>query len=106
MPNILIHGDILDSGNRRSKMQVILPDEQIHQIQTLLSNLIQKEIEQQLVQNGLNNLYLNKKQAGNYLGISNNTLDSWIQMGLPSIKIGKTVRFNKQVIDSWLLSQN
>ena len=27
-------------------MQVILPDEQIHQIQLLLSNLIQKEIEQ------------------------------------------------------------
>ncbi len=102
----MIHGDILDSGNRRSKIQVILPDEQIHQIQTLLSNLIQKEIEQQLVQNGLNNLYLNKKQACNYLGISNNTLDSWIQQGLPSIKIGKTVRFNKQAIDSWLLSQN
>lgn len=106
MPNILIHGDILDSGNRRSKMQVILPDEQIHQIQTLLSSLIQKEIEQQLVQNGLNNLYLNKKQACNYLGISNNTLDAWIQKGLPAIKIGKTVRFNKQAIDSWLLSQN
>ncbi|CDO17808.1 Uncharacterized protein BN963_SGAL_01001 [Streptococcus gallolyticus] len=87
-------------------MQVILPDEQIHQIQILLSNLIQKEIEQQLVQNGLNNLYINKKQACNYLGISNNTLDSWIQKGLPSIKIGKTVRFNKQAIDSWLLSQN
>ncbi|HFR3621003.1 TPA: hypothetical protein ACHVDQ_000378 [Streptococcus suis] len=49
-------------------MQVILPDEQIHQIQTLLSNLIQKEIEQQLAQNGLNNLYLNKKQA----------IDSWL----------------------------
>ncbi len=29
-------------------MQVILPDEQIHQIQLLLSNLIQKEIEQQI----------------------------------------------------------
>ena len=28
-------------------MQVILPDEQIHQIQLLLSKLIQKEIEQQ-----------------------------------------------------------
>ena len=29
-------------------MQVILPDEQIHQIQLLLSNLIQKEIEQNM----------------------------------------------------------
>ena len=65
-------------------MQVILPDEQIHQIQLLLSNLIQKEIEQQLEQSSLNSPYLNKQQACDYLGISNNTLDSWIQKGLPS----------------------
>lgn len=52
------------------------------------------------------NSYLNKKQACEYLGISNNTLDSWIKQGLPSIKIGKTVRFNKQSIDAWLLAQN
>ena len=87
-------------------MQVILPDEQIHQIQLLLSNLIQKEIEQQLEQSSLNSPYLNKQQACDYLGISNNTLDSWIQRGLPSIKIGKTIRFHKDAIDRWLNSNN
>ncbi|HFZ6205556.1 helix-turn-helix domain-containing protein [Streptococcus salivarius] len=87
-------------------MQVILPDEQIHQIQLLISTLIKKEIENQLSNYGIDNPYLNKKQTCKYLGISNNTLDSWIQQGLPSIRIGKTVRFNKQAIDSWLLSQN
>ncbi|MCW0997163.1 helix-turn-helix domain-containing protein [Streptococcus anginosus] len=87
-------------------MQVILPDEQIHQIQLLLSNLIQKEIKHQLEQNGLNCPYLNKQQTCDYLGISNNTLDSWIQRGLPSIKIGKTIRFHKDTIDSWLNSNN
>ena len=76
-------------------MQVILPDEQIHQIQLLLSNLIQKEIEQQLEQSSLNSPYLNKQQACDYLGISNNTLDSWIQKGLPSIKIGKTIQIGR-----------
>ena len=85
-------------------MQVILPDEQIHQIQLLLSNLIQKEIEQQLEQSSLNSPYLNKQQACDYLGISNNTLDSWIQKGLPSIKIGKTIRFHVDAIDRWLNS--
>ena len=85
-------------------MQVILPDEQIHQIQLLLSNLIQKEIEQQLEQSSLNSPYLNKQQACNYLGISNNTLDSWIQKGLPSIKIEKTIRFHIDAIDRWLNS--
>lgn len=87
-------------------MQVILPDEQIHQIQLLLSNLIQKEIEQQIEKNPLSCPYLNKQQTCDYLGISNNTLDSWIQKGLPSIKIGKTIRFHKDAIDRWLNSNN
>ena len=87
-------------------MQVILPDEQIHQIQLLLSNLIQKEIKQQLEKNSLSCPYLNKQQTCDYLGISNNTLDSWIQKGLPSIKIGKTIRFHKESIDRWLNSNN
>lgn len=87
-------------------MQVILPDEQIHQIQLLLSKLIQKEIEQQLKQSGLNSPYLNKQQACNYLGISNNTLDAWIQKGLPAIKIRKTIRFHKDSIDRWLTPRN
>ena len=87
-------------------MQVIIPDEQIHQIQLLLSNLIQKEIEQQIEKNILSCPYLNKQQTCDYLGISNNTLDSWIQRGLPSIKIGKTIRFHKDSIDRWLNSNN
>jgi excisionase family DNA binding protein len=87
-------------------MQVILPDEQIKQIQILISSLITSEIEKQIHHRNIGNSYLNKKQACEYLGISNNTLDEWIRKGLPSIKIGKTVRFNKQAIDSWLLSQN
>jgi len=57
-------------------MQVILPDEQIHQIQLLLSNLIKKEIREQLDKSGIDSPYLNKKQTCDYLGISNNTLDS------------------------------
>ena len=77
-------------------MQVILPDEQIHQIQLLLSNLIQKEIKQQLEKNPLSCPYFNKQQ----------TFDSWIQKGLPSIKIGKTIRFHKDSIDCWLNGNN
>lgn len=83
-------------------MQVILPDEQVHQIQLLISELIQKEIKNRLENGNIGSPFLNKKQACDYLGISNNTLDSWIQKGLPSIKIGKTVRFNKTEINRWL----
>ena len=87
-------------------MQVILPDEQVHQIQLLISELIQKEIKNRLENSNIGSPFLNKKQACDYLGISNNTLDSWIQRGLPSIKIGKTIRFHKDAIDRWLNSNN
>ena len=87
-------------------MQVILPDEQVKQIQLLLAELITKEIEKKLHHSNLESPFLNKQQACHYLGISNNALDSWIKKGLPTIKIGKTIRFNKEAINSWLYSQN
>ena len=83
-------------------MQVILPDEQVHQIQRLIARLIHQEIENQLTNRNLDSPYLNKKQTCEYLGISNNTLDNWIQKGLPTIRINKTVRFNKNEINCWL----
>lgn len=86
-------------------MKVILPDEQIHQIQLLISNLIKQEIENRLNNSNLSSPYLNKQQACKYLGISNNTLDSWIRKGLPVIRIGKTVRFDKSEISRWLQNQ-
>ena len=43
-------------------MQVILPDEQIKQIQILISSLITSEIEKQIHHRNIGNSYLNKKQ--------------------------------------------
>lgn len=85
-------------------MQVILPDEQVKEIQLLVSNVIKSEIQQFKTDIGLDKPYLNKLQTCQYLGISNNTLDSWIKLGLPVIKIGKTIRFDKNAINSWLQS--
>ena len=86
-------------------MQVILPDEQIHQIQLLISDLIKQEINNRLNSSNLESPFLNKQQACNYLGISNNTLDSWIKKGLPVIRIEKTVRFDKSEINRWMQKQ-
>lgn len=87
------------------QMQVILPDEQVRQIQLLLAELIKKEIENRLNNSNLDSPFLNKQQACHYLGISNNTLDSWIKKGLPHIKVGKTIRFDKAEINRWLQNQ-
>lgn len=86
-------------------MQVILPDEQIHQIQNLIVDLIKQEIEHKLNNSNLDSPFLNKQQACDYLRISNNTLDTWIKKGLPVIKIGKSVRFNKTELNRWLQNQ-
>lgn len=88
------------------QISVILSEEQTSQIQQLLSNLIQEEIQNRLNRANLSSPYLNKKQACNYLGISNNTLDSWIKQGLPTIKIGKTIRFHANELDNWLHTQH
>ncbi|HEO7026298.1 TPA: helix-turn-helix domain-containing protein, partial [Streptococcus agalactiae] len=78
--------------------------EQVKEIQLLVSNVIKSEIQQFKTDIGLEKPYLNKLQTCQYLGISNNTLDSWIKLGLPVIKIGKTIRFDKNAINSWLQS--
>ena len=86
-------------------MQVILADEQIHQIQHLIADLIKQEIENRLDNSNIDSPFLNKQQTCNYLGISNNTLDNWIKKGLPSIRVGKTVRFDKTEVNRWLQTQ-
>ena len=86
-------------------MQVILPDEQIHQIQLLISDLIKQEIENRLNNSNLESPFLNKQQTCDYLGISNNTLDTWINKGLPIIRVGKTVRFDRFELTKWMHKQ-
>ena len=86
-------------------MQVILPDEQIHQLQLLISRLIENEIKNKLDSKNIESPFLNKQQACKYQGIANNTLDSWIKKGLPVIRVGKTVRFDRAELNQWLQNQ-
>lgn len=90
---------------KKVNMHVILPEEQVHQIQLLIADLIKQEVENRLDNSNLSSPFLNKQQACDYLGISNNTLDSWIKQGLPVIRVGKTVRFDKSEINRWLHNQ-
>lgn len=83
-------------------MQIILSQEQIQDIQMIIANLIRQEIVNRLNKSGIRSPYLNKKQACEYLAISNNTLDSWIKKGLPVIRVGKTVRFKTDDLNYWL----
>jgi excisionase family DNA binding protein len=83
-------------------MQVMLAKEQTQEIQHMIGELITEEIKNVREVSGADSPFLNKKQTCRYLGISNNTLDLWISMGLPYIKIGKSIRFSKESVNQWM----
>lgn len=83
-------------------MLVQLPEEQTQEIQQMIATLIKDEIHHFKEDIGSDSPFLNKKQTCNYLGVSNNTLDIWIAMGLPYIRIGKSIRFSKESINQWM----
>ena len=83
-------------------MLVQLPEEQTQEIQQMIATLIKSEIHHFKEDIGADSTCLNKKQTCNYLGISNDTLDIWIAMGLPYIRIGTSISFNKKSINQWM----
>ena len=68
----------------------------------MIATLIKDEIHHFKEDMGLDTPFLNKKQTCHYLGISHNTLDIWIAMGLPYIRVGKSIRFSKESINQWM----
>ncbi|WP_242259035.1 helix-turn-helix domain-containing protein [Streptococcus thoraltensis] len=76
----------------------LLP-EQEEQIRKQIQEILISELEKL---SNTTTCYMNKKQTCTYLNISNNTLDNWIQQGLPVIRIGNSVRFDRKTIDKWL----
>jgi len=76
-------------------MLVQLPDEQTQEIQQMIATLLKDEIHHFKEEIGADSPFLNKKQTCNYLGVSN-------AMGLPYIRIGKSIRFNKESINQWM----
>lgn len=72
--------------------------------QELVNNIL-NEVKSTLTQLTINNRYMNKQQTCAYLKISNNTLDKWIEYGLPFILVRSTRRFDRVAIDKWLNSR-
>ncbi|MCC4435861.1 excisionase family DNA-binding protein [Limosilactobacillus reuteri] len=51
-------------------------------------------------------LYLSKKQACEYLGITNRTFDEWLETGnIPYKHIGKVYRFNRNDLDKFMATK-
>lgn len=85
-------------------VSISLSDEQLNELQTTVYLHIKKEIEHARKDCNLEKVYMTKKETCTYLHVANNTLDKFIEAGLPKIMLAGVTRFNKQAIDQWLAS--
>lgn len=85
-----------------NEVQILLSDEQMKQLGNNVYTIMLKNITQVRQDTALDKRYLTKKETCQYLHIANNTLDKWIEQGLPKIAIEGVVRFDRQEVDEWL----
>lgn len=52
-------------------------------------------------------MYLNKQQAAKMFGVSVSTVNNYMRLGMPFLKIGagKLVRFEREKIEAWLMEK-
>lgn len=86
-------------------IHIVLTDEQLDTLQHNIYKTVSEAIAQARRDAALEKRYLRKKEACDYLGISNNTLDKWIEQGCPRIMIERTILFDKQALNEWLLNK-
>ena len=106
MKQFLIHElqlvELEKISRRRFLMKIIMTADDFGSLQDIIKTTLSQELDQRGLSPNTTSPFLNKKQACDYLGIVNNTLDNWIEKGLPIIRIGKTVRFNRFHINEWM----
>ena len=85
-----------------NEVKITLSDEQTKELNTTIYTIFSNQIKQVRKDASFNKRYLTKKETCQYLQISNNTLDKWINQGLPKITIEGVVRFDKEAVDQWL----
>lgn len=88
-----------------SEVKIILEDNQMAYLKNAVYQSLIEEIQRARNDVGLEKRYLNKKEVCEYLHVANNTLDKWIEMGLPKISIGGSIRYDKFAIDAWLCNE-
>ena len=86
------------------QLKVELPDNVSDAITTAVFDSFKKARE--VSQNDKYPVYLTKKQACEYLNISNRTLNDWIEKeDIPFKHIGKVYRFNRNDLDKFMATK-
>ncbi len=86
-------------------VSIILDDEQLGNLKQSVYKMVSEAVGQVKKEAGLEKRFLRKKDACKYLGVSNNTLDKWIDRGFPRIAIDGTLLFDKEAMNEWLVQR-
>ncbi|MGX7031143.1 helix-turn-helix domain-containing protein [Vagococcus zengguangii] len=85
-----------------NEVKIILEDNQLDTLRNTIYISLIDEINRARKDVGLEKRYMNKKEICEYLHVANNTLDKWLELGLPRIMIGGSIRYDKRSIDEWM----
>lgn len=85
-----------------NELTINISDKQLDNLRSQLYALLLEEVSKVKHEAELTVRYLKKKEACNYLRVSNNTLDKWIALGLPQISVGGSVRYDRIALDQWM----
>jgi excisionase family DNA binding protein len=83
-------------------LSVVLADDQLTKLREEIYQMILLETKRVRADMLVNVRYLSKKETCEYLGIAYNTLTIWIELGLPQIVIGGTIRIDRVAVDKWM----
>ena len=50
--------------------------------------------------------YMTLKEIAEYYKVHENTIRNWIEDNMPSIKIGRVLRFDLQAVEEWIANKN
>lgn len=79
-------------------MQVILDDNQVKEIKSLIYSTIKDGLKQATNTRP----YLNRKEIAKYLGVAESTITYWASLGMPVAIIDGRKLYGKQSIIQWL----
>lgn len=81
-------------------MQVILDDNQVKEIKSLIYSTIKDGLKQATNTRP----YLNRKEIAKYFGVAESTISYWASLGMPVAVIDGRKLYGKQSITNWLKS--
>ena len=86
-----------------SRLAVTLTVEELEQLVTLA---VAKALDKREARNETDEpALLDVARLGKRLGVSRSTVYRWLEMGMPSIKVGATQRFEERAVVDWMRRQ-